>query len=386
MTTPKTHFSIALPSPSTPPILLQTPTHAPNPNEALIKVSWTCSTPLDLHRADGNLAVSAYPFLLGTAFAGTIVTLWLRPTTSPNDQPLKEGDKVFGFVSDGNSREAGFQEYITVPVHKISKLPTAKVPYGLKEAVTVPTNLVTAFHALTADLGLRLPWPKSAGFRGGGSKVLIWGGASSVGMYTMQVLKHWGYSGVIAIASGKHHEELRRLGARVCFDYRNPGVLGEIVRYLDKEGSQGGGGGGPRIPYLVDCIGSREGTVKPLSKIAERGSKVAVMLPVINVHAAEGKRPVFAADEKNVQGVVWQEGVEVRGVRAFNYEENDFYRDKLQPEIIPVLLSQGVIQPNKTRVVEGATLLERAQNALQLLRNQAPSGERLIWRVSEDDE
>jgi hypothetical protein len=34
------------------------------------------------------------------------------------------------------------------------------------------------------------------------------------------------------------------------------------------------------------------------------------------------------------------------------------------------------------RVVEGATVLERAQNALDLLRERAVSGERLVWRVS----
>ncbi|KAK0718927.1 hypothetical protein B0T21DRAFT_414950 [Apiosordaria backusii] len=362
-----------------PPILHQSPTHPPNPNEALVKVSWTCSTPLDLHRTDGNLAISRYPFILGTAFAGTVLSLWLRPmssSTSPSrillniDQELhhslKEGDLVFGFVTDGNPREAGFQTYITVPVHKISKLPQ-NVPYGLKEAVTVPTNLAKEFQ-------------------GGDRKVLVWGGASSVGLYTIQVLRYWGYSHVIAVASGKHHDELRRLGARVCFDYRNPGVVGEILGYLDWEGNYGREGGRPRIPYLVDCIGSRDGTLKPLSQIAERGSKVAVMLPVIVVHAAEGRRPVFAADEKNVEGVVWKQGVEVRGVRTLNYEDNEFYRDKLQPEIIPALLAQGFIQPNRTRVVEGATLLERAQNALQLLRDQAPSGERLVWRVSEDEE
>ncbi|KAK4649177.1 uncharacterized protein QC761_116670 [Podospora bellae-mahoneyi] len=393
MTAPKTHPSIVLPSPFAPPTLLQTPTHAPNPNEALIKVTWTCSTPLDLHRAAGNFAIPSFPFHLGTAFAGTIVTLWLSPSLSSSSglninhelhETLKEGDRVFGFVSDGNPREAGFQTYVTVPVHKISKLPQGIVGWGLREAVTVPANLVTAFHCLSADLGIRLPWPKPRGFKGGeGKKVLVWGGGSSVGLYVIQVLKYWGYDHVIAVASGKHHGELRRLGARVCFDYRSSGVVGEIGRYLDREGGQGAG---PRIPYFVDCIGSRDGTLKPLSKIAERGSKVAVMLPVIEVPAAEGRRPVFAADEKHVEGVVWQEGVEVMGVRTLNYEENGFYRDKLQPEIIPALLAQGAIKPNRTRIVEGATLLERAQNALQLLRDQVPSGERLVWKVSEDEQ
>lgn len=58
-------------------------------------------------------------------------------------------------------------------------------------------------------------------------------------------------------------------------------------------------------------------------------------------------------------------------------------KDHLQPEIIPALLEQGIVQPLKQRVVEGDTLLERAINALNLLRNRAPSGERLVWRVAD---
>jgi hypothetical protein len=52
---------------------------------------------------------------------------------------------------------------------------------------------------------------------------------------------------------------------------------------------------------------------------------------------------------------------------------------------VPALLEQGVVEPNKLRVVEGKTLLERAQRALDLLREQAVSGERLVWRVAEKD-
>lgn len=42
------------------------------------------------------------------------------------------------------------------------------------------------------------------------------------------------------------------------------------------------------------------------------------------------------------------------------------------------------MEPNKQRVVEGGTLLERAQRALDLLRERAPSGEKLVWRVAEE--
>lgn len=61
--------------------------------------------------------------------------------------------------------------------------------------------------------------------------------------------------------------------------------------------------------------------------------------------------------------------------------QNEFFKERLQPEILPALLAEGIIKPNNQRVVEGATMVERAQNALDLLRNKAVSGERLVWRV-----
>jgi hypothetical protein len=50
---------------------------------------------------------------------------------------------------------------------------------------------------------------------------------------------------------------------------------------------------------------------------------------------------------------------------------------------MPALLASGAIAPNAYRIVEGDTLLERAQRALDSLRRKEPRGERLVWRVSE---
>ena len=65
-------------------------------------------------------------------------------------------------------------------------------------------------------------------------------------------------------------------------------------------------------------------------------------------------------------------------------QQNKFHAKHLQPEIMPFLVEKGVIKPNKQKIVEGKTLLERAQNALDALRRKEVSGERLVWRVSEE--
>ncbi|KAK4035152.1 chaperonin 10-like protein [Parachaetomium inaequale] len=380
---PATHAAIAVTVPGTPLHLTTLPTVPPSTNEALIHVTHTASTPLNLHRAVGGLmldnAGGTKPFILGSSYGGTVVALGPSTTTT-----LSVGDKVFGTVQDGAEKEAGFQEYVTVPTWRVSKLPAGMT---LEEGVTVPTNLVTAVHTVVADLGLELPWPVPAGGewvpRQRDEVVLVWGAASSVGQYVLQVLRHWGYRHVLAVAGGKHHESLRGLGARECFDYRGENVVGEILGYLDKVEVEGGGRS--RVPYIVDCIGSLEGTLRPLSKIAEKGSKVAVMLPVINVHAGQDREPELEMDVNKALPGQWKEGVELRGVRTHFYYKNEFLKNHLQPEIIPALLAQGVVQPNKQRVVEGKTMLERAQKALDLLRDQAVSGEKLVWRLADEE-
>ena len=51
---------------------------------------------------------------------------------------------------------------------------------------------------------------------------------------------------------------------------------------------------------------------------------------------------------------------------------------------MPTLLSKGVVLPNKQKIVEGATVLERAQKALDMLRRKEASAERLVWKVADE--
>lgn len=68
-----------------------------------------------------------------------------------------------------------------------------------------------------------------------------------------------------------------------------------------------------------------------------------------------------------------------------NLNQNEYFKQNLQPEIVPRLLTDGVITPNRYRVVEGSSAVERAQKAVDILRNKEVSGERLVWRITEED-
>lgn len=370
---PEKHQAVVIVQARTPLEILEVDTVPPSTGEILVRVQWFASTPLNLHNADGGLLIQP-PHIMSGCFVGEVALMGdaVNSSAASSSQDLKVGDKVFGFAYAEN-KQRPMQEYITIPSYLCGKVPEG-IP--LQAAATVPSNFVTAVHTITKDLGLELPWPVAEGWEQReevrDAPILIWGAASSVGQYALQVLKFWGYRNVLAVASARHHATLRDLGAVACFDYTNQDVVEQILR-VEAD-----------IPYIVDCIGSLEGTLTPLSKVAGMGSKVAVMLPVITTHASSTQVPKYEMDASSVLKGQWKEGVEVKGVRTHFYTENEFFKDHLQPEIMPELLARGLIQPNKQRIVEGATLLERAEQALALLRQRDVSGEKLVWRIAEE--
>jgi len=346
--------------------VIQVPTVPPTEGEVRVRVEWTASTPLDLHQNDGGLLVK-HPQVLGDGTAGTVVEI------GPGVKNLKLGDKVFGFTFR-EQKEKAHQEFCTCPETSLGKLPES---FTMQEAVTLPNNFVTVFHAVTTDLGLPLPWPKPAGYVPLHSKdpILIWGGSSSVGQFALQILKYYGYRNLLTTASKRHHEYLKDLGASEAFDYNDVDISSTILDAATKSSSE------PAIPFILDCIGSQDGSIAPISKVAHRGSKVAILLPVIVKDSSETSAPEYSMDVQSA--AKWEDGVEDRGVRTHYYMNNEFFRDHLQPEIMPAMLREGLVIPNKQRIIEGKTLVERAQKAMDILRRKEQSGERLVWRIAE---
>lgn len=294
-----------LPAKRSPLSSLTVPVYPPAPGEVVVRVHWTASTPLDLHRADGGLLITEYPALMGGGGAAGVV---VAVGDGGDLEGLEVGDRVTAFAFHGG-REANHQEYITIPAYLASRIPGN---LSLQEAVTVPVNLVTVFHAATADLNLELPWPVPEGYtpEGADEPILVWGAASSVGIFAVQVFRHWGYRNILAVASGKHHEYLGGIGATECFDYREEDVV--VDRILEYAGDR-------KVRYILDCIGSLDGTLRPLTRIAQRGSVVAVMLPVILRDATVEEEPEYEMDASKVLAGEWAEGVNVRGVRTHFY-------------------------------------------------------------------
>jgi NADPH:quinone reductase-like Zn-dependent oxidoreductase len=305
---PSTQQAVYLTGKRAPLIQDTAPVVAPAAGEIAIKVSWTCSSPLELHVADGGLMVDKYPFRTGcNGVAGTVAAVG----PGGDLKGLAVGDSVISWAWRGG-KEANHQEYVTVPAYLAGKTPSS---IGPEAAVGVPANVATVFHTAVANLGLQLPWPVPEGWRpdAAGAPILIWGASSSVGIYALQILRHWGYVNLVAVASARHHAYLTGLGAVACFDYRRQDAV-EAVR--DYAQGWAGAGRGPLYPYIIDCIGSLDSTLRPLTKIAQSGSRVAVMMPVIVRAATDDAEPEYLADVNEALPGQWADGMLLLGVRT----------------------------------------------------------------------
>lgn len=193
-----------------------------------------------------------------------------------------------------------------------------------------------------------------------------------MGQYALQILRWYGYPKLLATASKRNHSFLKEYGANEVFDYNDPSVMDSITAAAGDEG----------VGFVPDCIGSRSNSSAPIAKIAAKGTTVAVLLPVIIRDASKTERPEYDFDV--AKAAHWKLGVVVHGVRTHGYQNNVFFKENLQPTIMPEMLKMGLVKPNRQKIVEGATMLARAQKAMDILRRKEPSGKRLVRKIAED--
>lgn len=137
-----------------------------------------------------------------------------------------------------------------------------------------------------------------------------------MGQFAIQILRYYGYKNVLVTASTKHHQRLRSLGANAAFDYNDTEVVASIQAAT----------AGP-ITLILDCIGSKSGSIEPIARIAKRGARVAILLPVIMRDWSETDDPIYDMDV--TKAARWEDGVDARGVRTHFYADVSSMRSPL---------------------------------------------------------
>ncbi|KAG1793981.1 chaperonin 10-like protein [Suillus plorans] len=344
--------------------VIQVPTPSPGPGEVMVKVAFSAVIPLDTYVADyGRIVNGEYPLVLGFNLSGVVEAV------GSGVGGLQTGDKVCGFTTAG-SKGKGLQERAIIHSSACAKLPD---DYSLEAAATIPDNFVTAFYTLFDRLGLTPPtFPVSVPPPHAETPILVYGAGATSGQYAVQLLALAGYKRVIATASPRHHSYLKSLGVAHVIDYSADDMLENILLAA-----------GTKLQFVLDCI-SAESTLKSISNVVSSDGVVAMLLPV-----TEGTRHVAGKDaqmwmELPVDRNPFPDSVKVLGVKTLLYQQNEYLRDNLMPKILPRLLEEGIIQPNRVRLFDQGSLQDRCQDAFNVVRNGQVNGEKVIVKVASE--
>ncbi|EPT05495.1 hypothetical protein FOMPIDRAFT_83158 [Fomitopsis schrenkii] len=351
---PETQKALLLPAEAADYVIRSVPVPRPSPGQVLVKIHAAALNPLDWKMQKTGLFITRYPIILGMDIAGTVEEL------GEGVENLSLGDRVIseGYPSFPNG---AFQQYALTYADVTAKIPDT---LGFDEASTIPVGLDTGALGLFTPyihpgrnfgtVGLTAPWEEGGRGKYAGKPIVVLGGASSVGQYTIQLAKLSGFSPIITTASLHNTDLLRSLGATHVVDRKLASErLREEISKITKE----------PLDVIFDAISLPETQLLAYELLAQGGTLALVLNPAIPV-------------EKIVSG---KRVVKMWGVTMFPEENRvasaQFYKK------LTAWLEEGIIKPNRTEVLSGG--LAGVADGLERLRNDQVSGVKLVVRPQE---
>ncbi|KAK1841676.1 putative alcohol dehydrogenase [Colletotrichum chrysophilum] len=201
-------------------------TYEPTGADTLVHIKYSGINPADKK----HFLIGLHSFIAGYEFSGFVV----KPGP---ESPFHVGDVVFGMNRPQHQRPAhlgAHQDFAIAEPQAFFKLPEGM---GLPEAAATVLVAQTVFDGLLNCLEFGFPAAGIQGIKPTDRSILIWGGASGVGMAAIQIAKTMGFGSIFVTASPRNHDGLMGLGATQCFDYSNPKVVGDIQSAAKKTDS-----------------------------------------------------------------------------------------------------------------------------------------------------
>lgn len=216
-------------------------------DQVRIKVKAVGLNPVDckynLYSIRGNCQ-SNHAFLLSLFLSGKIMAyaptfIGKRPAVAASDysgtilesksEKFKAGDEVYGIVHSSIKMATGLgslAEEIIAPAHSCAKRPENIDP--IHAAGISLVGLTALVLSQQADQSIK----QSTSVK---HRVLVCGGASSVGMQLVSILHHKGYY-VAATCSEAKNELVLNRGADKTFDYRKSDMVDKLIEFAKQEG------------------------------------------------------------------------------------------------------------------------------------------------------
>ncbi|KAJ7244626.1 hypothetical protein B0H12DRAFT_1022352, partial [Mycena haematopus] len=290
-----------------------------------------------------DLSQTTFPWTSGGDVAGEVIAVGEDVTN------IKVGDRVASYLSRKTARHSGYQEFTIGNAPQTFKIPKY---LGYEEASSIPLAFSTAVGAVFSVLkvpippaGSSLPLPPN-----GEVPVLVWGGSSSVGVYTIQLLHLSGYK-VITTASPSKTEYVKNFGADIVVDYHDEEkVVDEIRKATDG-----------KLSLVVDTISENHSTELAANAIGPDGGIITTILP--GDDSVKNRRTDIA----------------IVGTGARIVYEDSKYLDAFR--FLEETLEARLFKPNKIEVLPRGLL--SVDDGWNRQRAHEISGVKLVYRIAD---
>ncbi|KAH7371710.1 chaperonin 10-like protein [Pyrenochaeta sp. MPI-SDFR-AT-0127] len=225
--TPEIRDDVEVPEPGEGQILVKTLYTAVNP----VYDIQPFLSPSDTMMSAYGALVSSWPFTPGCDVSGVVVKTGSN-ATSPLGGAFKEGDHVFTCSRLGVKGHTAWGEYLLLDAPVTIPKPSN---ISLAQASATGVGIFTAALGIFGKLGIPLP-DSAAPSQQRNEWALVFGGAGSVGQFSVQLLKISGFK-VVTTCSTKSFDLLRSIGADVTVDYKltSTEIVGQIHRITGGE-------------------------------------------------------------------------------------------------------------------------------------------------------
>ncbi|KAL4769751.1 chaperonin 10-like protein [Aspergillus nidulans var. acristatus] len=318
--------------------IVDSPIPTPRPDEVLIKVVVSGTNPKDWKLPEwldqaGNQ---------GDDIAGIVEAV------GDNVTEFKPGDRVMAF-HEMTKPGGSYAEYALAWQHTTTHLPKH---ISFEEAATIPLAALTSVAVLYHHLQLPAPWSPATS----SIPLVIYGGASAIGAYAIQLARKSNIHPIIAIAgrSAPFVEGLiDRSKGDTIIDYRqgDEAVISGIKDALK----------GAELFHTYDCVSEGPSFVN-LGKVVAPGGKIVTVLPFQEYPGV----PEHVQVIKNSVGCVHQDQKDL-GYVYFRYLAKG--------------LQDGWFKPHPHQVVPGG--LRGLETALCNLRDGKASATKYVVRIGE---
>lgn len=260
---------------------------------------------------------------------------------------MNECSQFLGDPSDYSN--GAFAEHIKAKVGIHLKI-TDNISF--EDAATLGVGITTVGQGLYQ--ALRLPLPPATVQEP--TPILIYGASTATGTLAVQFAKLSGYE-VIATASPRNFDLLRKLGADHVFDYNDPEV-GEKIRQATND----------KLKLVFDCISEGNSLSIVAAAISSAGGHMSALLPISN----------FPRDDVKTQFTLAYTALGEKFNDNIPANQSDYEFGVKFWKLAGDLLNSGKIKAHPKEVRNG---LEGIPQGLNDLRDGKVSGVKLVYKV-----